>query len=231
MKKSQLFLLHFAGGNCYSFQFLTPLLKNFSVIPLELPGRGNRIDEKFKKNMTEATKDIYNQILPKLDCTDFVIYGHSLGAILALRVTYMLEQINKSPSAIFVSGNAGPNIKVKKRSSLKDEDLIEELIYLGGAPEVVLKNPDFLNYFLPILRADLKIAENVTHFEASVNSPIFAMMGDTEENVSQISNWATFTKNTFKYQIFKGGHFFIHKYPSEIANIFKKNLNNLSMVR
>jgi external thioesterase TEII len=45
MEKPQLFLLHFAGGSCYSFQFMLPYLKDFNVLPIELPGRGRRIKE------------------------------------------------------------------------------------------------------------------------------------------------------------------------------------------
>ena len=79
MKKPQLFLLHFAGGNCYSFQFMIPLLNNFSVIPLELAGRGARINEPLKRNLYSAAQDIKNQILNKLDGSNFIIYGHGIS--------------------------------------------------------------------------------------------------------------------------------------------------------
>ena len=101
MNKPQLFLLHFAGGSSYSFNFLMPFLKGFSVIPLELPGRGDRINENLKNDLSSATKDVFNQIINKLNGSDFVIYGHSLGATLGIKVTSMLESINKSPSYLF----------------------------------------------------------------------------------------------------------------------------------
>ncbi|HAP63992.1 MAG TPA: thioesterase, partial [Cytophagales bacterium] len=37
-EQPQLFLLHFAGGNCYSFQFLKNIVpQQISFLPLELP--------------------------------------------------------------------------------------------------------------------------------------------------------------------------------------------------
>ncbi len=50
MKKTQLFLLHFAGGNYYSFRFMFPQLNEFEIIPVELPGRGKRMKENLLKD-------------------------------------------------------------------------------------------------------------------------------------------------------------------------------------
>src|ERR1043166_8245649 len=87
MKKPQLFLLHFAGGNCYSFQFMMPLLRDFEVVSLELPGRGKRINEPLVTNFDLAANDILRQLRQKLASSSFLIYGHSMGAYLALRVS------------------------------------------------------------------------------------------------------------------------------------------------
>ena len=59
--KPQLFLLHFAGGNKYSFNFLKKYLESaFELVSIELPGRGDRMSEKLitdKKNLTLIIKD------------------------------------------------------------------------------------------------------------------------------------------------------------------------------
>src|SRR5262249_8544650 len=110
MKRPQLFLLHFAGGNCYSFQFIMPLLQRFEIIPLELPGRGRRMKESLLKDFDLAAQDIYHQLTGKLTSASFIIYGHSMGAYLALRVANMLEKAGKFPAFVIVSGNAGPGI-------------------------------------------------------------------------------------------------------------------------
>ncbi|NQX41019.1 Surfactin synthase thioesterase subunit [Pedobacter steynii] len=224
MKKIQLFLLHFAGGNCYSFQFLYPLLNNFEIIPVELPGRGMRIREELIRDFDEAAGDIYQQIFKKLNGNDFMLYGHSMGASLALRVAHMLEAENKIPKSLLVSGNTGPNTKrYQARYLMNNADFIEEIKKLGGAPDELFESEDLLDFYLPILRADFEIVENrVSSEEAAVLTPIYSMMGDLEENHQEISNWGNYTKTKFNSKIFEGGHFFIHDYPNEIAEIINQ---------
>ena len=61
--KTQLFLLHFAGGSCYSFDFLNDTLsKKFECHALELPGRGKRNQEKLLLHKEEAIQDYCDQI-------------------------------------------------------------------------------------------------------------------------------------------------------------------------
>jgi surfactin synthase thioesterase subunit len=57
--------------------------------------------------------------------------------------------------------------------------------------------------------------------EPRLQSPLFAMMGDEESKVAEISNWQQFTQSIFSYEIYEGGHFFIHKHPEKIATAIK----------
>jgi hypothetical protein len=64
-----------------------------------------------------------------------LIYGHSMGAYLALRVTRMLEEAGHPPAYLIVSGNPGPGVPRKrpgKRYLLGKAAFIEELRTLGG---------------------------------------------------------------------------------------------------
>lgn len=229
MNKPKLFLFHFAGGNCYSFQFLTPFLKNFEVIPLELPGRGKRIKEALITNFELAAEDLFKQVLQHLDDTPFdrsrfMIYGHSMGAGLSLKVTSMLEAAGKMPVHIVVSGNAGPyfpHVKRKLRYCMDKETLKEELQYLGGIPEEVLESDELFDFYEPIIRADFEVVEvNELYKLPPVRCPVFAVMGNEEETVGNIMNWEQFT-GSFKYEILPGNHFFIHSHASRLADLIR----------
>ncbi len=105
----QLFLLHFAGGNKYSYNFLQSKLKSdIEFIPIELPGRGARFEENLIRDKEEAIQDLFLQIKDKRNGKPYVIYGHSMGAILGFSVTEMLEKENDAPNYLIVSGNPGP---------------------------------------------------------------------------------------------------------------------------
>jgi external thioesterase TEII len=223
-QKPQLFLLHFAGGNCHSFQFLLPYLNDFDVIRLELPGRGNRIKEALITEFDQAAADIFQQIMTSQTNPHYLIYGHSLGSYLALRVTNMLERANRPPSYLLVSGNPGPGIRDnKKRYLFGAEEFVTELRLLGGIPEEVFQHKELFDFFEPILRADFELAEkNNMPEEKPVNTPIYALMGDQEEDVDKLFNWSKFTNSSFYAEVLKGNHFFILNHPSRIAQLIRK---------
>jgi len=225
MKKAQLFLLHFAGGNSYSFQFMAAYLKDFEVISLELPGRGRRMGEDLLRDFDLAALDLYDQVVRQLNSPDFLIYGHSMGAYLGLRVSSMLEEAGRPPAYLFVSGNAGPGIREgKNRHMLEREEFIGELKRLGGIPKEFFEDNELFELFEPILRADFEIAErNDIKDEPAIAAPLFAMMGDQEENVEEIANWGRYTQSQYRYEILEGDHFFIHKHAGRVAHIIKYN--------
>jgi len=222
MRKPQLFLLHFAGGNRYSFQFMLHLLGEFEVFTLELPGRGKRMSEDLLKDFELAARDIYQQLMQNLE-TSFVLYGHSMGAYLALKVCDMLEKAGRMPAYLIVSGNAGPGIGAdKKRYLLEHHAFVEELQLLGGIPDELIHDRELFEFFEPILRADFEIAENnALKDQIVVKAPLYAIMGSDEEQADHIANWGKFTRSQFSYEIMEGDHFFIYKHPRKLAAVIK----------
>lgn len=219
--KPQLILIPHAGGSCYSFSAIEPFLGDFNIVPLELPGRGKRIREKLITDFEMAAYDLYRQILDRLNGAEFLVYGHSLGSYLALRITNMLEKNNLSPLYLLVSGNPGPGMRTdKRRYLLEQEDFIKEIRQLGGIEDEFFENKELLEFYLPILRADFELAE-VNDMAAAhpVNIPIYAMMGNQEDEVGNIENWSRFTRSFFDYKILEGDHFFINKVPRQTASV------------
>lgn len=226
--KKQLFLLHFAGGNSYSYNFLKDALSNdFEFIPLELPGRGRRFNEKLLTNKKDAINDYATQIQKHRNGQPYIIFGHSMGATLALSVTKKMEEINNAPTYLIVSGNAGPRISLENKTNrylLNEADFKNELRALGGVPEEVLVNEELYEFFDPIIRSDFEILEkdNFSEKELVIKTPIKAIMGDEEETSSEIENWQKFTSGSFTFERMKGNHFFIHHNIHEIATLVKE---------
>lgn len=219
--KSQMFLMHFAGGDANSYNFLTPYLSNFRLFPIELPGRGKRINEPFLNTFEEAAQDAYVQVVSKITSSKIVIYGHSMGASLALRVTSMLETRYNIEVCLIVSGSRGPCLSDKPfKHLLNNKDLILELIKLGGLPDEFVRNEDLQNFYLPILRSDFRLIElsDPCHF-MSVRAPIKVIMGDKENEVDKILDWQRFSSSKIHCDILEGDHFFIYKEAKGIAKI------------
>lgn len=224
-QKTQIFLLHFAGGSCYSFDFLRHEIQhNFEFHALELPGRGKRNQESNLVKKTDAILDYVAQIKKlRNNNQPYIIYGHSMGATLGLTVVKKMEEHLDPPNILIVSGNPGPGASYndKERHALSDSELKKELRSLGGVPEEILEDEDLYNYFIPIMRADFEILEKSKLSEVGllIETPIFAAMGDKEETVAEIENWKLYTSGKFDYQVVPGNHFFIHEQVKTLAKI------------
>lgn len=221
--KPQLFMFHFAGGNSYSYRFLEPYLREFTIEPVELPGRGMRSDERLLNDFESAANDLFNQVALKIQNTDFILFGHSMGALLAFRVAGMLDSHNKSPKYLIVSGNPGPAIGAnEKRYLLENKDFVSGLKKLGGLSVDFLQSEELLEYFLPIIKADFQIVdENGLKPGSVINVPIYAIMGDLERYSNYITNWSSYTASDFTHKLLKGNHFFIYDNAEDIGKIIK----------
>lgn len=221
MQKIQLFLIPFAGGNCYSFNFLMPYLKDYEVVTLELPGRGRRIKEALLTEFDQAAEDVFQQIVTKLSSSRFIVYGHSLGTGLGLRVANMLEKVNRAPAYLVFTGNPGPGVRENRRLYLSEKlEFIGEIKKMGGLPDELTANTEFMDFIEPVFRSDFELAErNLLAEEKAVNIPIYSIMGDLEKSAVDILNWKRFTKAGFNSEILSGDHFFIYNHPEKIAAI------------
>lgn len=228
--KPQLFLLHFAGGSCYSFEFLKQELNSdFDFIPLELPGRGKRHEEKLLLEKKQTIEDYFEQIKKLRNNEPYLVYGHSMGATLGFSLVHKMEQINDPCSALIVSGNPGPGVEKldKQRYLMKDSEFKEILKTLGGVPDAVLENEELYSFFSPIMRADFQVLEKDEYSEEGlvINTPIIALMGDEEDKVKHIDSWRKFTTKDFSYNILPGNHFFIHNNSMKLSEIIRESCN------
>jgi surfactin synthase thioesterase subunit len=223
----QIFLLHFAGGNCYSFHFLKKHFEpEIQFIPLELPGRGKRMLEPFLTERELAVQDYSEQIRQKRNAQPFVIYGHSMGASLGLEVAAAFVKTGDLPSALVVSGKAWPITGTNHQRYLASEhDFKEGLRTLGRTPENVLENKKLFDYFSKAMRADFEIVEKkkIAGLEnLRLPFPIIAVMGHMDEGVAEIEQWQRLSSKKGHSEILPGGHFFIHDHPERLAGIMKQ---------
>ncbi|WP_228411977.1 thioesterase II family protein [Chryseobacterium sp. KLBC 52] len=233
--KPQLFLFHFAGGNCYSYSFLKEYLEEcFDFIPLELPGRGKRMSEPLLKTRSQVISDLVWQVRTRRNTNvPFILYGHSMGAGLGLDIAKHLEQSGDPAQTLVVSGNAGPRVyREKKMYLLPDEEFKKELENLGGISSELLENDELYMFLEPILRADFEIVDIKDEKIPSAlkSTSIIALMGTGEENAENIDNWRNYTSQSFTKLLLEGDHFFIYNHPVELAAQIKKAFGNIHSV-
>ncbi len=230
-KTINLFCLPFAGGNKYSYREFTEKAPSFlKIITLDYPGRGTRMKDPLPAHIDELTNDLYKQVVPLIGTTDYAIYGHSLGGLMAYKLTRkLLEHGHEAPLHLFITGTTGPSAPSrteKKRHLLNRTDFIAEIRDLDGMPEEILNNEELLYYFEPILRSDFKISEDYLHEElAPLNIPITVITGTEEDmELADVQLWQKETHHVVDFKRMPGKHFFIFQHTYHIIEIISKKL-------
>ncbi|GAB5527308.1 MAG: thioesterase II family protein [Roseivirga sp.] len=183
--------------------------------------------EPFLAKPKEAFDDLIGGIRAKRTGSPYIIYGHSMGALMGIDVAASLEKQDDPPLQLMVSGHAGPGTgSIRNWHLMTDDDLVEKLKELGGIPEEIFDNRELLDYFLPILRSDFQLVDAIYQLPPShtvINAPIIALMGTEEKKSEKIRNWSGYTKKGATTRLLPGGHFFIHNQAKTIAALLNSS--------
>jgi len=232
INKTKLICIPFSGGNAYSYSvFKNYFPENIEFINIELPGRGKRISEKLLYTIDSMTNDLFKQIENEID-GHYVIFGHSLGALLAYTLCRNISDKDlELPKMLFLSGQTAPSlIEASNKNRMTENEIIEMLRDMGGTPEELLTDKGFLQFFLPVIKADFKsIAEyNYKYYNLPLNVPFTIMYGNEEKtSLNEAEAWQKETINTVSVHHFNGGHFFIFNQTELICGLINEKINLL----
>ena len=219
----------FAGGNKYSLRQVFHTTPGFmNVITLELPGRGRRVGEPLLMDVEMMVDDLYSQVLPYIE-SGYILYGHSMGALLAFLLTRkIIREHNYPPLNLFVSGFAGPSIRQdSEQHKLPKGEFLKMLRDLGGLPDELLSDEKLLDFYYPIIRADFKAIETYRYeVDEPLPVPIFVMAGSHEDiSDEEMEAWAGETRFPLSTRRFYGRHFFIFEHADSIIEVILKHAN------
>jgi surfactin synthase thioesterase subunit len=224
----KLFCIPFSGGNAYSYMALKKQLPDcIRCLNLELPGHGTRIAEPLVYSIEEMTDYLLRQIEADLD-DEYALFGHSLGALLAFMLCRKLTETGKPlPNMLFVSGQTAPSVlKPDNRVLLSDDKFIEVLREMEGTPAELLSERSFLDFFLPIIKADFIAIANFRYQKKyPLQVPLVVLLGK-QENIKTVDvfRWKEETIKETEFYWFEGGHFFIYENVKEICRLIEKKL-------
>jgi len=196
------------------------------VQPLELPGRGLRMDEPLQRNLDALIKQLADEIARDLTAP-YALFGHSLGGLLAFELVHALKARGlPEPLCVLVSATAGPARRdvSEYREPKSDAELIGKLRSLQGTPEDALANQELLDLMLPILRADFLVAGSYQYAErAPLQAPIHVFGGkDDSISVDELLDWQCETASGFSLDMFSGGHFFLQTQEAPLLRCIRR---------
>lgn len=214
-KKHKVFCFHHAGGSASTYRSWMTYDTDIDIFPIELPGKATRMTEDYIANYEELVPEIAKAINEVSCGQKYSLYGHSMGAMIAFKTAYMLQnEYSNKPSSLVVAGRHAPvdNIKDRYQTCMEDEVLIKELKRNNGTPTEILENKEILRVIIPAIKKDYKLNESLDYKGEIVDIPIIAHAGkeDLDASMELMERWELVTNSGFLIKEFQGNHFFLH---------------------
>lgn len=211
-----------AGGAASVWRPLSAALRGRAdVVAVQYPGRQDRLAEPPAAGVVELAEGVV-RAWPSDLRGPFVLFGHSMGAVVAFEVARRLRADGRGgPAALVVSGSPAPGL-VRRGGvhALDDAGFTAALRELGGVPEAVLAEPELLPLVLPPVRADFRAIETYAcRPGAPLDVPVTALAADADPRarVAEVEAWRGCTRAAFSLQVVPGGHFAVVEDPVGLA--------------
>ncbi len=233
----QIILFPYLGGNGMSLMNIAEEFKKYDLnVWVAYPPGHFGSDSKLCRSYEELMNFYLNNILSviKRGC---IFFGHSMGGVIAYLLAKKIEEKfpELKPKALILSATPEPDfMKGKWMSKSKDDELVSAMYKIGGMPEEILENKDFLDYFIPIFRSDYRILEEIAYIERKpLNIPTEFIFCENDEmtKYENILRWKKYlvSKCRFCSMPKDAGHMYLNKYGSLVAKYvmqYVKSVNN-----
>ncbi|WP_328937231.1 alpha/beta fold hydrolase [Streptomyces tauricus] len=217
----------FAGaGPSFFHPWREPAADRWRVVPVDLPGREKRFLETPYRNVVEAAKNEVDDIAAALGAgASTVLFGHSLGAVLAYELVHLLSARGMSVERLVVSGSPGPWTQRERRATgLPDEEFLARVEEFAGFRHEALDHPEMRELILPVLQADCEMHENyVPSTDEPVSVPICSLRGSSDGLVTaaEAQQWRTATTGGFSYTELPGDHMYLVDRAREVLDVIE----------
>jgi medium-chain acyl-[acyl-carrier-protein] hydrolase len=225
----------FAGGGASTYSsWLRAKSKYLSVIPVQLPGREHRIAETPFTNMDALLEALMETLILPLR-SEIVLFGHSMGALIAARLAQRMAAAGRSALRLCVSGFPPPHFERARAGlhRLPQAEMLETLRRLNGLRPEVLANAELVELIVPTLYADLQLEEtDLPAVRKQLTCPIslFSGIDDPLLGSEEIAAWREVTVQNVKVHRFSGDHFYLLKNLPEVLGLVEQDLVQVEIV-
>jgi medium-chain acyl-[acyl-carrier-protein] hydrolase len=186
---------------------------SIDCLAVEFPGRGGRLAEPPCRRVEDLATATTDALAPWFE-EPYLMFGHSLGALVAFEMVRRLVAQGRPPLHLFVSGSRAPHVArtADPAHGLERHAFKARLATWGGAPAVVMDDDDMFALFERSIRADLEAAETYQHSGPhDLGVPITAFSGIDDPLVphEMMLPWSAYTSGYFSLRRIPGNHFFL----------------------
>lgn len=229
IKKIQLFLLPFAGGNSNSFDKLISCLdEDIEAVSIEYGGRGKRRKEDYFLEYDPFFEDVASSITERRNNDlPYALFGYSLGSALVYDLVRK-KVLDRPPNCIILCARdfVANKSKSQEFAFLAEDELLNVIRQLGGVDEKIFQNKRFLNIYLEPLKADYKVWAKYKYFPLlqKFNSDVLVFYCEKDTPKELVEGWKDITSGSTEIYEFGNDHFFINQHYSDMADIINKKL-------
>jgi len=202
------------------------------VIPVELPGRGGRSGESALTEFHPLVADLADKMV-EFAKSDYVILGHSFGALLAYECALRLSSLYESePLGLFVISCTSPRdySNERFRRTWDREALEGELLSINERADQIIAEPSLAHLIMGQMKADFEAMAHIEYVRprAPLSCPIFVLFGEDDTiSASELDGWRECTNNDFQINAFSGGHSFFERDSSALLNYLSHQFDRL----
>ena len=223
----QIIFLPFAGGDhSYFYRFSKYLIPEITISPIKLKGRGENLGGTLYSSFIEMKEDILSQINIPND-EEYIIFGHSMGGMLAYELYFDLEEkLGYPASKIIISSCPPPNLINKysnaPKHSLSNYEYMKEIIKIGGTSSDILNCPNLIDLMVPVIKKDFYNIKRYSNVENNriIHSRLIILWGTEETKLTNIIKlWKLYNNKNIHFIMLSGTHFHLNNHIEYIANI------------
>jgi surfactin synthase thioesterase subunit len=228
----RLVCLAHAGGSAMLYRrWVQRLPRGVQVVLLELPGHGSRCRLPAYTEWPGLIDMLLDEVTDQLDDdVPLAVFGHSMGALVGFELIHALRARHALEPVWFgASASVAPSRRNRETHWLNctHEAMVARLRELGGTPAALLDDRDFIDFVLPVLRADFHLcgtyAPLATCGDATVREPLACPVGvftgcDDRATAcaEDVAAWRDETRGTCTLHRFDGGHFYLDGTPDSV---------------
>ncbi|MGW8952652.1 thioesterase II family protein [Streptomyces sp. NPDC055709] len=207
-----------AGGWPFFFQSWSKELTDFEVYSVCYPGRAEPVAEEPVRELVPMARLIAEETAASADGRRLVLFGHSMGAIVAYETARALEARDCQVDRLIVSGARAPQLMAAGSPKVPrgEQAVIETVTELGGTDPELLRDPDFRELLLPAITADFEmLGAYVQTDRAPLECAVTALVADADPRVTvaEAAAWRESTRGPFRLRTVPGGHFYLASDP------------------
>ncbi|WP_113700762.1 thioesterase II family protein [Nonomuraea lactucae] len=220
-----------SGGSAGEYLRWSGAFPGVELWGVQLPGRGGRHAEPPLTSMAQVVSALVSEVEFGVP---FVLFGHSLGALIAYETAIALRERGlPQPAGLCLSAYGAPHLHEPGTdlTGLDGPALVEAIEREHGPlPGHVADDPELLELMLPVLRADLTIVSTYRHTPAEpLACPLVVLGGEGDrETGERLTAWGRYTTGPCRVRTFPGDHFYFRERLDDVLRHLATSLDELS---